>query len=103
MAKTLEEIREALGKAFDQAVQNHSSISDYEGNSISRGTARADALQAMAQIADSITAMEAQIAFQKLVERAEKDGSQIVIEVAQGLSKDMKLPGAIKLKQPGQS
>jgi uncharacterized protein YicC (UPF0701 family) len=100
--KTLEEMREALGTAFDLAVKNFDSISDYEGNSLSRGTARADALQAMAQIADSVTAMEAQIGFQKLVEKAEKDGAQIVIEVSQGLSKDMKLPGAIKLKQPGQ-
>jgi uncharacterized protein YdbL (DUF1318 family) len=101
MAKTLEEMRETLGKAFDVALNNVNSISDYDGNSIARATARAESLQALAQITDSCTALEAQIAFKRLVERAEKDGSQIVIEVSQGLSKDMKLPGAIKLKQPG--
>jgi len=102
MAKTLVEMQEALGKAFDVATKNFNSIADYDGNTLDRANARANSLSAMSRIADSLTALEAQITFQKLVERAEKDGAQIVIEVSQGLSKDMKLPGAIKLKQPGQ-
>lgn len=102
MTKSLEEMRKVLGQAFDRAQRNLDSVSDYDGNSISRAEARARSLEAMAKVADSVTSLEAQIAFQKLLEKAEKDGSQIVIEVSQGLSKDMKLPGAIKLKPPGQ-
>lgn len=101
MPKTLEEMRETMGKAFDLAAANFNAISDYDGNKLERVNSRSQALEAMAKVTDSITALEAQMAFQKLLEKAEKDGAQIVIEVSQGLSKDMKLPGAIKLKQTG--
>ncbi|MEZ0260410.1 MAG: hypothetical protein ACAH80_05330, partial [Alphaproteobacteria bacterium] len=63
MSKTLEEMREVLGKAFDNATLNYNSITDYTGNSSAeRVSLRSEALKALAARTDSVATIEAQIA-----------------------------------------
>lgn len=101
MTETLEEVRSKLYKAFDDAL----SIRDFkmtEGNLCDRVNAMANALQAAAQTAQAIATVENQLQVKELLERAAKDGAQVVLEINQGLVKDVKPLASIKLKQPGQ-
>ncbi|MEZ0260409.1 MAG: hypothetical protein ACAH80_05325 [Alphaproteobacteria bacterium] len=100
MTTTLEEVRTKLYKAFDAALAlKDTSMSS--GNNCDHVNARANAIQAAAQAAQAISVIENQLQVKELLEAAKNSGAQVVLEISQGLVKDVKPMAAIKLKQPG--
>lgn len=99
--KTLEEAREKLYQAFDHAIKLKDTSME-SGNLCDRISARARAIEAAASTAQALAVLENQIQVKELIEKAEKSGSQVVLEISQGLVKDVKPMASIKLKQPGQ-
>lgn len=101
-AKTLEEVKDTLYKAFEAAQQAFNYVEESGGSVVEKVSARAQALQSMAQLADSIGNAENNLKLQELLAEAKLEGSRVVIEINQGLSKDVKPLSSIKLKTPGQ-
>ncbi len=101
MTSSLEEVKDKLYKAFDEALE----IKDYNmtaGNLCDRVNAMANAIQAASQAAQAISVVENQLQVKELLEAAKTSGAQVVLEISQGLVKDVKPMASIKLKQPGQ-
>lgn len=102
MARDLQTLRDKLWTAFESATNNHG---HYENNASSGSSTpfnpTIENRKAIAELAQAILATEAQITVKELIEEARKDGSQITVEISNGLVKDVKPLAAIKLKQPG--
>jgi hypothetical protein len=103
MPRDLETLKDRLWETFEDATSRHS---DYEDERRS-GTntpfnPKTENKKAIAELAQAILAVENQIMVKELIEEARKDGSQITLEISNGLVKDVKPMAAIKLKQPGQ-
>lgn len=100
--KSLEEVKDKLYKAFDAAEKAFDYVDQSSGSVVEKVSARAQALQSMAQLADSIGNAENNLKLQQLLAEAKLEGSRVVVEINQGLSKDVKPLSSIKLKTPGQ-
>jgi len=103
MPRDLETLKERLWETFEDAVGRHSNYEDSRSSGTSTPfNPKTENKKAIAELAQAILAVEAQITVKELIEEARKDGSQITLEISQGLIKDVKPMASIKLKQPGQ-
>lgn len=96
MAKTLEEVRQDLYAIFDRAAKVAKQWDPARGDTEPHfsNTANAAANTAMA-----ITAVEREIKVKELIEKAEREGTNITIEMDKGLARSVSVPSPIRLKQ----
>lgn len=103
MPRDLETLKERLWETFEDAVGRYPNYEDSRSSGTSTPfNPKTENKKAIAELAQAIMAVEAQITVKELIEEARKDGSQITLEISQGLIKDVKPMASIKLKQPGQ-
>ena len=104
MPRDLETLKERLWETFENATARHAGYEDSNGSAENTPfNPKTENKKAIAELAQAILAVEAQITVKELIEEARKDGSQITLEISNGLIKDVKPMASIKLKQPGQS
>jgi hypothetical protein len=103
MPRDLATLKDKLWETFEDATARHSTYEDSRSSGTSTPfNPKTENKKAIAELAQAIIAVEHEIAIMDLIAEAKKNGSQLAIEISQGLNKDVKPLSSIKLKQPGQ-
>ena len=98
MAQKLDQLRDKLYKAFENAEYLYDHASEAGGNYIERQRLKAEALTAMGQTAQGISSIEHEIAVQKAYEDWKASGANIDDDIAGGIIRDVRTMAKLKIK-----
>ncbi|MEZ0263052.1 MAG: hypothetical protein ACAH80_18750 [Alphaproteobacteria bacterium] len=95
MAKSLEEVRDDLYAIFTRAATSAKRWEPGRGDSSPHF---ANTANAAASAAEALTQVEREIKVRELIDQAQREGSNITIEMDKGLGRRVNVPAPIKLK-----